>query len=315
MPYRTGKPYPPIPLGVALLLCLLLFPLTGCMNGTETPNPPATGFHAEQNTIGTRFDPPDGYVRIPVEEGSFGAYLRDYPLKDYGERPRLYTGDVSKGSSLLGVLKQQDPLVPTQQCADTAIMLYAEYLFQNGRLDEISFQFLSGFECGFRRWADGYRVWLDGNDAVWEYRAGTGSVREGDTSYRNLLSYLQTVYDYANTTSMSHQYPAVDISDLRPGDFFVSTAKERKEQAAKVDPALAETIEYGHLILVADAAVNNEGKICFLLIEGTTPATECCVSENPDGVSGAWYFPDEDGSFVKDGTGIRWLPEWLRRFD
>lgn len=299
---------------VAAALCILiLLSVCGCNVGYVRPEP-LPGTHPDGNTIETRFDPPEGYVRVELDENSFGAFLRSYPLKAYGTLPRLYTGEFSPEAASPGVFAQPSPLAPAQQCADTAMMLYAEYLFAQKREDEIAFRFLSGFLCDFKTWADGYRVVVDGSDVRWEYRAGKGGVKAGDRSEQNLRSYLLTVYNYANTSSLASQSAGVPASELRPGDFFVANAEELKAQTAKVDPARAEEIQYGHLILIADMAVNEKGETCFLYVQGTTPATECCVGLNPDGVSGVWFFPDADGSFVKDAYGVRWLPEWLRRF-
>ena len=77
----------------------------------------------------------------------------------------------------------------------------------------------------------------------------------------------------------------------------------------------AESVTYGHAVIVADVAVNAAGEKVFLIIEGTTPATECSVVENPDGVSVCWFKIAPDGSFVKSKSGIKWKDSWLYSFE
>lgn len=45
----------------------------------------------------------------------------------------------------------------SEQCADTVIHLYAEYLYAQARYDELSFHFYNGFECDFLHYTQGYR--------------------------------------------------------------------------------------------------------------------------------------------------------------
>ncbi|MBQ8828004.1 MAG: hypothetical protein IJZ90_02545, partial [Clostridia bacterium] len=110
-------------------------------NGNSTEEPEATQepyapIVEDAVTVGTRFNPPEGYERVELEEGSFGEYLRNYALKPYGTVAFLY--DDSTGSyienteaSTVGVFQQPNALNRWQQCADSIAMLYAEYLYEN----------------------------------------------------------------------------------------------------------------------------------------------------------------------------------------
>ena len=290
---------------------------------TEEPTPEPTPEPTEEPwipvnedamTIATRFNPPKGYTRVEVPEGSFGEYLRNYPLKPYGTKALLFSGAESDTASDLGVLAQVDPLIKNQQCADTAIMLYGEYLYGQGRFDEIVFNYSSGFRCDFVTWAKGYRDVVEGRNVRWELATDKPGVNENDYSYSNFYNYLKEVYVYANTDSLSTQFTKKSINDIQPGDIFIATASQLKAQAQLISDEAAESVTYGHAVIVADVAVNAAGEKVFLVIEGTTPATECAVVENPDGVSVCWFKIAADGSFVKSKSGIKWKDTWLYSF-
>jgi len=286
---------------------------TGTPEITPVPSPtpePWIAVNEDKNTIETRFNPPNGYTRVSVEKGSFAEYLRTYPLKPYGEKALLFSGAESDEASTLGVFKQIAPLNKNQQCADTVIMLYGEYLYSKGRIDDITFNFSSGFKCDFRTWAKGYRDKVSGNTVEWVLSTDKAGVVADDYSYDNFIRYIKEVYVYANTDSLAMQFPFVNEADLKIGDVIIGTARDLKGQAMLIGQSAADSISYGHAILIADMAVNEKGEKVYLFIEGTTPATECCVVENPDGVSCCWFKFDSNGTFVKGKSGILWKTCW-----
>ena len=156
---------------------------------------------------------------------------------------------------------------------------------------------------------------VNGRDVQWVLSTDREDVKENDYSYENLYKYLKEVYVYANTDSMAMQYSRKSINDVKPGDVFIATYAELKGQALLISEEAADTVSYGHALVVADMAVNSDGEKVFLLIEGTTPATECAVVENPDGVSFEWFKIAEDGTFVKSKSGIKWKSSWLYSLD
>ena len=289
-------------------------------NGTEVPATEEPTFepwimiNEGMNTIETRFNPPRGYTRVAVEKGSFAEYLRTYPLKEYGEPALLFSRYYSDDASTLGVFDQYFPISQDQQCADTVIMLWGEYLFKNERFNEIVFNYASGFKSDFVSWAKGYRDKTVDGKLQWVLSTDKGA-KANDYSYDNFYAYLLRVYAYANTDSVADQFRKVNADDLKIGDFLVGTARDIKQQAYLISPEKADEVSYGHAIIIADMAVNEKGEKVYLFIEGTTPATECCVVENPDGVSGCWYKFNEDGTFVKGTSGILWLTSWGRRLE
>ena len=108
---------------------------------TDKPEENLSPVVESEMTIGTRFNPPEGYKRVEVAEGSFGEYIRNYALKEYGSIAYQY--ETAQGGSLItnpkasgvGVFQQKIDLTKWQQCADSIIMLYAEYLWENQRYD------------------------------------------------------------------------------------------------------------------------------------------------------------------------------------
>lgn len=280
---------------------------------TAEPTPvPYDWVNEEENTIATRFNAPEGYTRVECEEGSFAEYLKNYPLKDYGEKAFLWSGgnlSESGTTSTEGVFLQQDKLTKNQQCADTCIMLYAEYLWDNQRYDEIIFDFANGFRCDYLTWVSGKRVEVNGNKVKW-IDGGT----KDDYSYENFFTYLKWVYVYASTDSLVTQFKSRDYNDLQVGDIIVATARELSAAAQLVSPELADSIKYGHAMIVVDIAVNEAGEKVFMLAEGNTPATECAVVENPNPEMSVWFKMGEDGKFQKGAAGIRWKQEWFYTF-
>ncbi len=292
---------------------------------TEPPTPSPTPYdyiNEEGTDIAERFNAPEGYEKVESEKGSFGEYLKNYPLKGYGEQAYLYDDKAFPGEELVyseetstvGVFKQQDTLTRWQQCADTAIMLYAEYLWDQQRYDEIIFNFASGFECAYSKWAEGYRVDLSGKGA-WVNKAGKNGVIAGDYTYQTFLKYLDLIYQYANTDSLATQFNSVSFADLMPGDIVVATRIQLREAAKEIDADMAASIDYGHAMIVVDVAVNAQGEKVFMLAEGNTPATEAAVLENPDASMGVWFKLDSDGRFVKSSSGIRWKSSWFYTFN
>jgi hypothetical protein len=233
-------------------------------------------------------------------------------LKDYGEKAFLWSGgnlSESGTTSTEGVFLQQDKLTKNQQCADTCIMLYAEYLWDNQRYDEIIFDFANGFRCDYLTWVSGKRVEVNGNKVKW-IDGGT----KDDYSYENFFTYLKWVYVYANTDSLVTQFKSRSYDDIQVGDIFVATSRQLSAAAAEVSKELADSIEYGHAIIVVDIAVNEAGEKVFMLAEGNTPSTECAVVSNPDKDMSVWFKMGADGKFEKSSSGIKWSDEWIYTF-
>jgi hypothetical protein len=233
-------------------------------------------------TIATGIPPPDGYERIKVTAESFANWLRNLPLKQKGTPVYLYNGR-KKGNqdAHFAVIDIDTGNNDLQQCADAVIRLRAEYLYSRGLYSSIHFNFTSGDEASFSKWATGYRPEVNGNKVQWIKKAGQ------DSSYRNFRRYLSTVYIYAGTYSLNKELKKRnDIHEMGIGDVCI-------------EPGFP-----GHAVIVVDMAKNKQnGKKVFLLAQSFMPAQDIHVLKNPDkaGLS-AWYALDF-------GRTLR-TPEW-----
>ena len=140
---------------------------------------------------------PTGYERLKVEPTSFGAYLRQLPLKPRGSQVMLYTGGKAHGQ-LLNYAVVDLPLISNwEQCADCCMRLRAEYLFNTKQYGKIHFQ--------------------DVNGKTMQYGGGA--------SRKALEAYLKKVYGVASTFSLSRELPRRQLKDMQPGDVFVYAAR------------------------------------------------------------------------------------------
>lgn len=231
----------------------------------EKPIPPGL-VNTGGGTVAERFRPPEGYERTGAEKGSFAEYLRSLPLKPHGTKVKYYNGDTKPGDFYLAVLDVDTGDRDLQQCADAVMRLRAEYLYGKKLYGDIHFNFTSGFRADYSKWMEGYRIVVRGNDAAWVKRA------EFEDDHASFRKYLDMVYAYAGTLSLSKELVSVPVADLRAGDVFIKGGSP------------------GHAVIVVDTAVNAEGGKLFMLAQGYTPAQDSHVLKNPaDESLSPWY--------------------------
>jgi hypothetical protein len=261
---------------IALLACAEVSP--------QSPYPWLGDYDASQSIV-ERIDTPAGFERVSLPSGSFGYWLRRLPLKPGKPPVRLYNGDLKGNQDAhIAVVDIDVGSSDLQQCADAVIRLRAEYLFSQARYEEIRFNFTSGDTASFVRWMEGYRPIVRGNKVSWARSAGA------DSSYRTFREYLNSVFTYAGSYSLSHELISVDtIDDLAIGDVFILGSFP------------------GHAVIMVDVAVNQtSGEKVFLLAQSYMPAQEIHVLRNPvDENLSPWYGTDF-------GNMLR-TPEWIFR--
>jgi hypothetical protein len=235
---------------------------------TETALLSAAGIIAPKGqTIETRYNPPPGYHRVAVTEGSYTYFLRRLSLKPHGAMVHLFDGRIKENNGIYaGVLNIDVGTKDLQQCADAVMRLRAEYLFTTGRADQISFKLTNGFRADFAKWMQGYRIAVNGARTTWQKMAAPAS------DHATLRSYLDFVYTYAGSLSLSRELKLVAWADMQPGDVLIIGGSP------------------GHAETVMDIAVDGQGKKVFLLSQSYMPAQEIHVLENPSnmGIS-PWY--------------------------
>ena len=156
--------------------------------------------HPEGTTISTRFHTPQGFARLTYKQSSFEYYLSHFPVKPIDAKVHYYNGQVKPRRDTYASVLDIDVGNPDlQQCADAVMRLRAEYLFQQKRYHDIHFNFTNGFRSDYSKWAEGYRIKFAGNNTSWLKT----SIR--DYSYNTFKAYLNIVFSYAGTLSLSKE--------------------------------------------------------------------------------------------------------------
>ncbi|MBN2546518.1 MAG: DUF4846 domain-containing protein [Spirochaetes bacterium] len=231
-----------------------------------------------KKSVAERFTPPKGYVRRVYPESTFQSYLSNLPLKKYGVPVLLYNGKIKAKDVHVSVL--DIPILDKDliQCADAIIKLRAEYLYQNKRYDEISFDITNGMNVPFGKFMVGYRVIVKGNDTNWKMtNLKTGYIRE------IFDEYLEFIYIYSGTLSLSKEMKSVKIDDIEAGDVFIQGGSP------------------GHAVIIIDLAENEKtGEKVMLLAQSYMPSQEIHILKSFSNIS-PWY-KVEDKELI--------TPEW-----
>lgn len=140
-------------------------------------------------TLETRVHSPEGYMRVSVEENSFAAFLRNFPMKEAESPVLLYNGrEKGNQGSHAAVFALSIKDEKLQQCTNSIIQIYAEYFYQTKQYDRLSFHISNSFE---------------------------------GESYKNLQEHLKIVFSYSSTTSMIKESTEISLSEIQAGDIFL----------------------------------------------------------------------------------------------
>ncbi|MDF3818657.1 DUF4846 domain-containing protein [Leptospira sp. 96542] len=229
-----------------VILCLVLLPLKG-------------------DTIQTRILPPNGYNRVKTEVNSFAEYLKSFPLKPEGSPVLLFNGNTKQNQVHEAVF--QFPLLNRDliQCADAIIKLRAEYFFQKKEYSKIKFKITNGMEVPFSKFAEGYRISVNGNQTKWILK----NINKGYTR-KNFDDYLVFIYAYAGTSSFQKELSKREISKIQIGDVFIEAGFP------------------GHAVLVVDLVENKFGEKLMLIAQSYMPSQEMHILKN-DSPHSPWF--------------------------
>lgn len=233
------------------------------------------------DSVSERILCPDGFERIKEEDHTFGSFLRNNPLKPHGTEVLLFDGRMKGNQSIHAAVFDIDiGDRDLQQCADATMRLWAEYLRSINQESAIHFEFTNGFLVEYSKWMDGYRIKVEGNNVSWI------KSREPSNNYDTFMSYMQTIYTYAGTLSLSNELQSVLVDDMKIGDVFVQGGSP------------------GHAVIVVDMAINNKtGERLFLLAQSFMPAQDIHILTNPNNeLLSPWYLLDD--------RDILETPEW-----
>jgi len=218
-------------------------------------------------TVSARFSAPDGYTRIKAEAGSFAEYLQTLPLKDNGTIVHYYNGVEKPNKVAAAVLNVDVGSKDLQQCADAVMRLRAEYLLKMKQYSALHFNFTNGFKADYTKWRSGYRISVKGNTVNW-FKTSKES-----ESYQSFREYMDMVFNYAGTASLSKELKMVPLAQMQIGDVFIKGGSP------------------GHAVIVVDMATNEKtGKKVFMIAQSYMPAQDIhiLVNNNKPSIS-PWY--------------------------
>ncbi len=259
------------------MILLILLLLKGCTPGADT----VVDGPIEATTISARFQPPSGFLRPPDQPGTFDTWLGAVDVLPVGTQVQLYNGELKNRQDVhAAVLDISVGKKDLQQCADAVMRLRAEYWFEQGRFDDIHFNFTNGFQTNFRRWVNGQRIQVGGPHGTRWF-----GLTAKDSSHTNLLAYLEKVFTYAGTLSLSKELKGTGTSSVQPGDVFLHGGSP------------------GHAVIVMDVANHADGRQAFLIAQSYMPAQQIHVLKNTRQPElGAWFI-------LGDGDKL-YTPEW-----
>lgn len=199
----------------------------------------------EGTTLETRILPPEGFSRVPVENGSFGEYLRKYPLLPDDTKLPVFDGTTINNTDIAAIFDISLGDEGYQQCADSVIRLYSDYFYETGQYDRISFLFSNGDECNYDRWRKGRRMLVFANHS---FEIPAALPDDSEQQYRN---YLKEVMRYAGTLSLQKESEVIPPEELHIGDIICNDT---------------------HVVMIVDEAVNDKGERCYLIGQSFIPA-------------------------------------------
>ncbi len=244
-------------------LLLSIFLCFGCNTNADSKlliNP-------KGSTVKERINTPAGYSRVSTTVNSFGNYLQNLKLKLDGSPVHYFDGRIKYNNNVyIAVIDMNIGNKDLQQCADAVMRLRAEYMYQNKMENKIHFTFTNGCRVDYCKWMQGYRIVFAGNKTNW--------VKKEDPSntYESFLRYLDLIFTYCGTLSLSRELTKVNYLDLKAGDVLIKGGSP------------------GHAEIVMDVAQNKEGKKVYLLAQSYMPAQETQILTNPNNPDiSPWY--------------------------
>lgn len=240
--------------------------------------------------VKTRIKTPTGYTRTEEDAGSFQEYLRSLKLKPEGSKVKYYDGSTKPSSVYVAVVDLEIGTEDLHQCADAVMRLRAEYLWDNEHFDQIHFNFTNGHKVAYSEWVKGNRMNIQGNKTWWSPQA------EPSNTYADFWEYMELIFMYAGTASLSKEMQRINIDDAQIGDVLIKGGFP------------------GHAVIIIDKAIHEQtGEPIYLLAQSYMPAQETQVLAN--------FTNSELHPWYQLESGPIYTAEWefhsdqLKRFD
>ena len=211
---------------------------------------------------------PEGFRHVKEGDSVYSDWLLDLKFKK-NRSVYLYDGRLKSNQDVqFGVLDIDIGRSDLVQCADAAIKLKADFLFEKSRYSEINFIATSGDKLSFVSWLNGTR-WKEQGSKLMSYTI-TRNMNNIKNEYN---AFMQFVFSYCGTYSLAKQLkPVNELSSIQPGDIFIQGGFP------------------GHAITVMAVAKNGNGKKIFLLSQGYMPAQDIHILKNyADPQLSPWY--------------------------
>ena len=222
----------------------------------------------DPNSLQSRIPTPKGFVRTKIDPSSFGHYLRNVKLKPKGSKVLYYDGTIKESEGVyMAVLDIDIGKEDLHQCADAIIKLKADYHYYAKEYDKIHFNFTNGHRVDYSEWRKGRRIIVDGNKTKWHNGA------RPSTSYEAYWKYLEQIFMYAGTASLSKELKPVKMKDMQIGDVLIKGGFP------------------GHGVIVMDMAYHpTTGEKLYLLAQSYMPAqqTQILINDGDPDLS-PWY--------------------------
>jgi hypothetical protein len=218
-------------------------------------------------TIKSRFMTPSGYTRIPVEEISYAAYLRNLPLLPHDAPVKYYDGSIKPNHNIyVGVVFIDVGLEDLQQAPEICIRLRGEYLFKQQQYSRISFTISNHKQVSYVNWVEGLKMMINGK-TYW-----TKSPTNADR-YPTFKRYLEFIFTHGDIETLLDDVQRSSLEHIQPGDMFIQVARP------------------GHVVVVVDVAENAAtGDKVFLLAQSYKPAQSFQIIVNPNDANlSPWY--------------------------
>lgn len=219
-------------------------------------------------TLQERFPAPEGYKRLAAEANSFAGHLRQLPLKEHGADVLHYDGSSKYNWDVYeAVVDLPIGSRDLHQCADAVMRLRADYLWTTKQYDKIHFNFTNGWRCDYSEWRKGKRIVLKGNRTSWR------QTNQESESYESYWKYMEWIFMFAGTASLSKELEEVQLNKMQIGDVFILGGHP------------------GHAVIVVDMVEHEQtGKKLFMLAQSYMPAQEIQILKNPNTTEfGLWY--------------------------
>ncbi|MEE9437471.1 MAG: DUF4846 domain-containing protein [Saprospiraceae bacterium] len=235
----------------------------------------------EGGNIISRFTPPQEFFRKRLDPNSFQFFLSHYKLLAIDTKVHLYNGVLkSIQSAHAAVLDLDTGNKDLQQCADAIMRLRCDYLYESEKYDDIVFNFTNGFPFEYQKWREGRKVTVKGNKVKWTKKSTP------QTKYNDYRNYLNKLFMYAGTLSLSQELYAISLESLSIGNVFIKGGSP------------------GHAVIVMDCAIDNNNDKVFLLAQSYMPAQQMHILKNPNNFAlSPWYKLSEINTFIQ-------TPEW-----